>query len=201
MKQTIRRILTFILAFTLLICVLPQPESHAAQTEEYRVTQLVESTYKAALKAVGRQSFRGWCGSAVDWQVQTLGITTKVVGANGNDQYDKYKNSAYSSGGYRIKAYPASSYDLKEALNAISDNGTKNAYNILVGFQKTNTTAGQKYGHVVFIHAILDGIVYFTESFSITIAGKKYAEGKCVAVTIDQFAYHYNRWTILDGGN
>lgn len=113
MTKTIHRIISIVLVLVLLVCVLPQPESHAAQTEEYRITQLVESTYKAALKAVGRYSFQGWCGAAVDWQVQMLGITTEVVGANGNDQYDKYKNQKYSSGGYRIKAYPASSYNLK----------------------------------------------------------------------------------------
>lgn len=199
MTKTIHRIISIVLVMVLLVCVLPQPESHAAQTEEYRITKLVESTYKAALKAVNRYSFQGWCGAAVDWQVQMLGITTEVVGANGNDQYDKYKNQTYSTGGYRVKAYPASSYKLKSALNAISENGTKDAYNILVGFQKTNTTAGQKYGHVVFIYAILDGIVYFTESFSLSIGGKKYAEGACITATIDQFAASYDSWTKLDG--
>ena len=199
MSKKILRILSVALAFVLLLGAFGWSESSAAQTEEYRISQQVESTYKAALKAVGRYSFRGWCGAAVDWQLQMLGITTKVIGANGNDQFDQYKNQEYSSGGYRIRAYSARNYTLKEALNTVSENGTKDVYNILVGFQKTNTTAGQKYGHAVFIHAILDGIVYFTESFSITIAGKTYSEGKCVAVTIDQFANHYSRWTTFDG--
>lgn len=199
MSKKILRILSVALALVLLIGVVGQPETSAAQTEEYRISQQVESTYKAALKAVGRYSFRGWCGAAVDWQLQMLGITTKVIGANGNDQFDQYKNEKYSSGGYRIQAYSSRGYTLKEALNAASENGTKDTYNILVGFQRTNTTAGQKYGHAVFIHAILDGIVYFTESFSITIGGKTYGEGKCVAVTIDQFANHYGRWTTFDG--
>ena len=199
MTKTIRRILSIALMLLLLICVLPQPESYAAQSEEYRVTQLVESTYKAALKASKRTTFRSMCGAAVSRQIQVLGITTQNMGANGNGQYDLYKNLEYTSGGYRVKAYPASTYDLAEALNTITEGGTKDAYNILVGFQKTNTVQGRKYGHAVFVHAILDGIVYFTESFDITIAGKKYPEGKCVAVTIDQFAYHYNRWTTFEG--
>lgn len=199
MMKTIRRIISMVLVLILLVCVLPQPESHAVQTEEYRITQLVEATYAAALKAGGRNSFQGYCGAAVSRQLQAMGINTEYVGINGNGQYDAYKNLSYSSGGYRVRTYPTTSYNLKEALNAISENGTKDAYNILVGFQKTNTTAGQKYGHAVFIYAILDGIVYFAESFSMTIGGKRYAEGECIAATIDQFATYYNRWTTLDG--
>ena len=199
MTKKLLRVFSVMLAVFVLICVLPQSKTSAAQTEEYRVSQLVESTYKAALKSAGRYSFHGWCGAAVDEQIQQLGITTKIVGANGNDQYDKYKNQTYSTGGYRIHAYPAASYSLKQALNAITENGTKNAYNILVGFQKTNTTAGQKYGHAVFIHAIIDGVVYFAESYSGTFGGKYYAEGKCITITIDQFCKAYNAWTTLDG--
>lgn len=199
MKKKILRILSLIMAMLLVICAFPATESNAVQTEEYRITQQVESIYKAALRATGRYSFRGYCGAAVDWQVYKLGIITQVIGANGNGQYDMYKNSTYSTGGYRIRAYSAKAYTLKQALNAVTANGTKNAYNILVGFQKTNTYAGQKYGHAVFIHAIIDGIVYFTESYALTIGGVTYPEGKCVAVSIDQFCKSYNAWTTFDG--
>lgn len=199
MKKKILGILSLTMAILLLISVFPVTRTSAFQTEEYRITKQVEDTYKKALKSVGRYSFRGLCGAAVDWQVYTLGIITKVIGANGNDQYDMYKNSAYSTGGYRIKAYSAKNYTLKEALNAASENGTKNAYNLIVGFQKTNTSAGRKYGHAVFIHAVIDGVVYFTESYSLTVNGTKYPEGKCIAISIDQFCKVYNAWTTFDG--
>lgn len=199
MTKKILRIVSLVLAMLLLVCLFPQAKTAAVQTEAYRITQLAESNYKAALKKVGRSSFHGYCGDAVSWQLQMLGITTKFVGANGNGQYDAYKNDTYSTGGYRIHAYSAASYNLKEALNILSENGTKNAYNILVGFQRTNTTAGRKYGHVVFIYGIIDGMVYFVESFTETFGGKKYPEGKCIALTIDQFAKYYNSWTTLDG--
>lgn len=199
MKKKILRILSLAMALFLLICVFPTTPTTAYQTEEYRISKQVEEIYKAALKATGRYSFRGYCGAAVDWQVYKLGIITKVIGANGNDQYDMYKNSTYSTGGYRIKAYSAKNYTLKEALNAVSENGTKNAYNLLVGFQKTNTSAGSKYGHALFIHAIIDGVVYFTESYALTIGGTTYPEGKCIAVSIDQFCKSYNAWTTFDG--
>lgn len=199
MTKKILRVISVLAAMALLLCVFPQAESSAAQSEEYRITQQVESTYKAALRATGRYSFHGYCGAAVDWQVYMLGIITKVIGANGNNQYDMYKGSTYSTGGYRIRAYSARNYSLKETLHLLTEDGTKNAYNILVGFQKTNTTAGQKYGHAVFIHAIIDGVVYFTESFSLTVGGKSYPEGKCIAVSIEQFCKSYNAWTTLDG--
>lgn len=199
MKKTILRILSLTMAFLLLVCVFPTVQTSAYQTEEYRISKQVEDIYKAALKATNRYSFHGYCGAAVDWQVYKLGIISKVVGANGNDQFDMYRYDSYSTGGYRIKAYPAKNYTLKEALNAVSENGTKNAYNLIVGFQKTNTSAGRKYGHAVFIHAILDGVVYFTESYALTIGGKTYPEGKCIAVSIDQFCKSYNAWTTFDG--
>jgi len=199
MKKQILRIISLAMAFFLLICVLPQPETSAAQSEEYRITQQVESTYKAALKYSGRSSFRGYCGASLNCILYKLGIITKIVGANGNEQYDLYKNEAYSSGGYRIRAYSAYSYTLKEALNAITDGGTKNAYNILVGFQRSNTYAGQRYGHCVFIHAVINGVVYFAESFPCTIGGVDYDEGECISVGIEQFCKYYNNWTTLDG--
>ena len=121
MTKKILRVVTLLVAITLLICVFPQAESSAAQSEEYRITQQVEDTYKAALKATGRYSFHGYCGAAVDWQVYTLGIINKVIGVNGNNQYDMYKGSTYSTGGYRIRAYSASAYTLKESLNLLTN--------------------------------------------------------------------------------
>lgn len=199
MLKKVLGILSLVLAMVLLLGVFPATETAAVQSEEYRLTQQVEEIYKQALKATKRYSFRGYCGAAVDWQVYQLGIISKVIGANGNDQFDMYRYSNYSTGGYRINAYSSRNYTLKSALNAITENGTKDAYNLIVGFQKTNTSAGQKYGHALFIHGIIDGIVYFTESYNLTINGKTYPEGKCVAVTIDQFCKSYNSWTTFDG--
>ena len=185
-----------LLVFTSL---LPETASSVATTEAERISALVTSTYKQALKMTNKSSFHGWCGAAVDWQMRALGIVTKVVGHDGNDQYDYFKKMDYTSGDYKVRTYPASKYKLEAALNKLTNNGTEDVYNILVGFQKTNTSAGRKYGHAVFIYAIVDGIVYFAESFTMKIGGKTYAEGQCVTATIEQFAKSYNSWCTYEG--
>lgn len=201
-KKTLR-ILALVLALTLIAGIFPAmpaaADSADAETEAERVTALIHNTYRSALARTGRRSFHGWCGAAVDWQMYVLGITNKVIGSNGNAKFDYYRYKDYTTGGYAINAYPASRYNLLGALNAITENGTKDAYNILVGFQSTDTAAGRYYGHAVFVYAILDGIVYFTESFGLTIGGRYHNEGACVAVTMDEFANYFNRWCSLDG--
>ncbi len=203
MLKKILRIASVLLVLVLFVSLLPATSSvtvsAVADTEAERITALANATYRKALKRVGRSSFHGWCGASVDYQMYLLGITSKVVGSNGNAKFDQYRYQDYSSGGYTIDAYPASKYDLKEALNAITHNGTKDAYNIMVGFQRSNTSAGRRYGHAIFVYAILDGIVYFNESFGFTFNGKYYAEGKCITGTIDEFVKYYNSWCTFDG--
>lgn len=203
MLKKILRVASLVLVLTLVGSLFPATSTVAASTaaeeEAERITALVNATYKKALKQAGRRSFHGWCGAAVDWQMQLLGITAKIVGSNGNDKFDQYRYQEMSSGGYAIEAYPASRYSLLRALNAITENGTKDAYNIMVGFQRSNTSAGVLYGHAVFVYAILDGVVYFNESFGATVNGQYYPEGKCITATIDEFAKYYNKWCTFDG--
>ena len=203
MHKKILRIASLLLALILIGSLLPATSTVAASTpaeeEAERITALANATYKKALKRTGRSSFHGWCGAAVDWQMQVLGITSKVVGSNGNDKFDQYRYQEYTSGGYTIDAYPSSKYNLQSALNAITANGTKDAYNIMVGFQRTNTAAGARYGHAVYVYAILNGVVYFSESFGVTINGQYYSEGKCIAVSIADFCKYYNKWCTFDG--
>ena len=199
MHKKILRILSLVLALMIFASLLPATETSAASSEAERISKLVTSTYRQALKKTGRSSFHGWCAASVAWQMRLLGITTNTVGADGKDMYDQFKNKDYTNGGYKIHTYPRSKYSLEKALNAITENGTKDAYNIMVGFQYTNTAAGRKYGHAVFIYAIVDGIVYFTESYGMRFNGKYYAEGKCITGTIAQFAKSYNSWCKLDG--
>lgn len=199
MHKKILRIASVLLILLSIISMLPTTASSMATTEAERISALVTSTYKKALKRTGRSSFHGWCGAAVDQQMYVLGITNKVVGSDGKDKFDQYKKQEFTSGGYKVRAYSGKKYNLAGALNAITNNGTQNAYNIMVGFQRTNTSSGWKYGHAVFIYAIIDGIVYFTESFNMRFEGKNYAEGQCITGTIEQFAKSFNSWCKFDG--
>jgi hypothetical protein len=165
------------------------------------ITAQITNTYNEAKNRSGLSGFNGWCATYVNWQLVILGINSSYVAADGKDEYDNYKNLSKTSGGYPVTAYPASSYTLSSALNAITSNGKYDAYNILVGFEiGSDNAAGRASGHTVFIHAILNGIVYFSDSFGATIDGKYYTEGSPIACSISTFCSFYNSITVqLDG--
>ncbi len=199
MYKKIRRILSLLLALLLFFSVLPAQETSATRSQEDRILQQISDVYATALKQSNRYSFHGACGAFVNWFTYLLGINTGFYSANGNQQYDLYKNMEQTTGGHTVEALPAHRYTMKQALNKLSENGTKDVFNILLGFQYTTATDGWRYGHVMFVHAILDGKVYFSESYSEMFNGKYYAEGTPVVLTIDQFCQYYSTWTTYEG--
>jgi len=191
-------VISLLLAIVLAILLIPTPAS-AVTTEAAELEEIIKNTYRTALRYSGKWSFNGYCGSLVNWQTYLLGIDTSKYGCDGKNEYDLYSNQGTTTGGYRVKCYPASQYNLRTALDAITRNGTVDAYNILVGFQKTNTNLGSIYGHAVFVHGIVDGVVYFVECFSTSLGGQYYAEGQPISCSIEAFCNYYNRWTVFDG--
>lgn len=195
MCKKILRFLSLALAIILAVSVtLPAPATAAAITPD-EIKQQIRSTYRKARAHYGFSSFDGYCGSLVNAQLYIMGITTSVSSADGNDEYDRFANLSVTSGGYSVKAYPAKTYTLRSALNDITNNGTRDAYNILVGFQKTRSAAGQIYGHACVIHAIIDGTVYFMESYNTSLDGKYYPEGTPMTCSIDTFCKYYATFT------
>ena len=158
-----KRVLSLVLVILMMVTLVPV--SGLADKSGSEIKQQIKDIYAAAYNQRGG-SFDGWCGAYVEYQLKLLGINTGFEGGNGNNQFDYYKNKSTTSGGYSVTAYPASSYSLRAALNSISQNGSKNAYNILCGFEVGSGSAGAAYGHVMFIHAIIGGQVYFSESNS-----------------------------------
>lgn len=195
-----RKILSLLLVLVLVATMIPMPATASSTNPEAaRLESQIKSVYKASLRGSGRKSFNGYCAAMVNWMTYLLGIDTQRHGVDGKDEYDLYKSLGTTTGGYRVRCYSASRYSLKSALNAITKNGTVDAYNILVGFQKTNTTLGKKYGHAMLIHGIVDGQVYFTESYNSYIDGKHWKEGVPISCSIDAFCEYYNRWTTFEG--
>ena len=193
--------LLLLLVLTLLL-VMPMTTVDAADEANPAVAQLqqqIRNTYAEARRRSGFYSFNGWCGSLVNWQTYLLGIDSAVHGCDGKNEYDMYARLDTTCGGYKVKSYPVSQYTMKEALNAITRNGTVDAYNILVGFQKTNTKLGSIYGHALMIHGIIDGTIYFMECFTMGLDGKVWAEGAPVSCSIDTFCDYYARWTVYEG--
>lgn len=191
-----RRICTYFLALVMALSLFPVTAKAKAEDAETQLYNKTRRSYTASLASYGKSSFHGYCATLVAYQLRYNGITKKAELCNGNEMYDRYKNKVSSSGGYYIHPYSAKDYDLEQTLNVISQNGTKNVYNILVGFQWTNTAAGRRYGHTVFINGIIDGIVYFTESFDSQTIGE---EGTVGRLTIAKFAKMYNSWTRYEG--
>ncbi len=156
----------------------------------------ISSVYSSARNYRGK-SFQGYCGAYVNHMLYWNGITKSLgeTAGNGCDQYEYYANKSTTSGGYTITAYPWERYSMKNFLNAISSQGTKNVYNILLGWDYGNNK--NKFGHVVFIYGIVDGYVYWSESFpggSVASNGFSFSEGQPIVATINQFANYYNAW-------
>lgn len=199
MHKRILRIFSLALAIMLLFSVLPTSVSAADSSEVERIKTQINTLYRQTLRGSGKSSLHGYCGTMVNWHLYLLGITTTVIGNDGNTEYDCYSVQEYTSGGYRVRPYSASDYNLEEALNAITYNGTRDAYNLVICFQRTNTAAGRIYGHTLMIHAIIDGTVYYSESYATSLDGKFYAEGSPITCSISDFARYYNSWTEFEG--
>ena len=191
-----KKLVALMLCVLLLMALLPMPASAASVEEETQIQRKISWDYRRALAATGKASLGGFCGLMTSWQLHLMGINRYFVAQDGNNQYDYYRDLKMTTGGYPVRAYSADMYSLEESLNMITNNGTRNAYNILVGFQWTNTEAGATYGHAVVLYAIIDGIVYFTEGFPTSMGTK---EGEVIAVSIRDFAEYYNDWTLFEG--
>lgn len=190
---------TWLVAFCavmLLMLALPAKASAVTPEEDAYYRNQVKSIYRRVRYNTGGGSLQGYCGTMSGWQLYLLGIDRYPNIHNGNGEYDAYENKKVTTGGYAVKAYSAENYTLEEALNTITQGGTRDVYNVLVGFQRTNTAAGYYYGHACVIHAIIDGQVYFVEGFHTSLAG---AEGNPIVCSIAKFAKYYDEWCTFEG--
>lgn len=195
------RLISLLLTIAMLVLMLPVSVSAEKTTQDRgaEIKKQIRTSYTKCVKASGRSSFDGYCGSYVTWHLYVLGVDRSRHGANGNDVYDQYEDIKLTCGGHVAQAYSGKNYDIESGLNKITANGTMDAYNIVVGFHKTKSAAGQKYGHAVFIHAILDGMVYFSESYDCLAAGYRVPEGQPMVISISRFAQYYNSFAEFEG--
>ncbi len=157
----------------------------------------IETIYRAAKKRAHRSSFRGYCGAYVANQLVLLGINETYVRANGKNAYDAYCKLEYTTGGYRVRAYGGKQYSLREALSAIQREDPA-PRNILVGFQRGISKSGRKYGHVLFIHGIQGGLVYYSDSSARIVNDVEYKEGEPIVCSLSAFTDLYAEYK-LDG--
>lgn len=200
MSGKIRRIVSFVMAVLLAAVLVVPRQADAAVISASSIERQIIRTYKQARSLTGRYSFDGYCGTLVNAQLHLLGITTKVVGNNGNQEYDCYSAQRVTSGGFRTRSFPARSYTLLEALNELTEDGTLDVTNVLVGFQETKSSLGKRYGHALMVHAILGGTVYFVESYGVNLNGRYYPEGSPISCSIQEFARYYTATTVSFDG-
>jgi len=188
--------LAAILCAGLLLCALPQFAYAATEEEEEELLESTSQSYHKSLGSTGKESLQGFCGMMTSHQLYHMGINKYLLTYDGNQQYDAYKDLFKTTGGYYIRAYDAKDYTLEQALNEISRFGTRDVYNIVVGFQWTNTEAGGTFGHSCVINGILNGKVYFMEGFYMPFGGP---EGNVSVCTIAEFAEYFGDWTVFEG--
>lgn len=204
----LKRFVSVIISAATLATALAMPAAAAGSelAEPYSLTgqeliQRIEETYDDALRLAGRWSFHGKCSTMVNRSVQVLGIVNERprLDGHGRDSYNMYSAMGRTTGGYDTVCYPRGEYDLESALNAVCENGTRDVYNLIVGFQGGRTGSSGSYGHTLFVHGILNGMVYFSESYGLYLAGRYYREGDPIVCTVAEFANYYNKWAYFEG--
>lgn len=191
-----KRILAFALCIMLLLSVLPTAAIAVSNEEDAALRQQISRIFWRSLNASGKDSLSGYCGAMTAWQLYFLGIDKYLNMYNGKDEYDAYRGLQVTTGGYAVQIFDAQYYTMEQALHTITQGGTRNAYNIMMGFERTTTTNGSIYGHALVIHAIVDNMVYFVEGFYTEIGG---SAGTPIVCTIDEFVGVYDYWTEFEG--
>ena len=156
--------------------------------------QRIKDNYKRCIKLLkendGRDSFSGWCGQYVRYQLQVNDIwyKTNPDNFNGNQVYYSMVADAETQTGYIQKKYEGKNclYDIIQERGNIVEN-------IVVSWYKESkgTPENPGVGHTNFIYGIIDGIVYFSESY--TFDGWNVEEGEPLKLSIDDFMNRYNQ--------
>ena len=159
----------------------------SASTTNKTVSQIksqITSTYKKAKSIAGRSNFAHQCSLYVYSQLRALKIyQVPDTYWNGSRWYYNLKSNAKTSTGYVQKKYSGKSC-LTKIVNA---NNGKNVYNIVVSFPKSYRSSSSV-GHVLFIHAIIDGKVYYSDNYR--YQGKP--EGSVIVKSVSEFTNYFS---------
>lgn len=149
----------------------------------------IQNTYSTAKKLAGKSSFNGWCGLYVKTELQALGIIgsgskDSDCNGNGNQWYSNVKSGKTSTGYTKTKVSGGSNC----LANLVKQYGNT-MKNIVISYphQYGYTDKNPGAGHVVFIHAIINGTVYYSESY----ATSGIAEGGVLTKSVSAFDSAY----------
>ena len=132
----------------------------------------------------GRTNFSQQCSLYVYSQLRALNIyQTPDTYWNGSQWYSKLTNNGKTRTGYTQKKYAG----VNCLTNLVNANGGKDVYNVVVTFPRSYRSTSTV-GHVLFIHAIKDGKVYYSDNYA--YAGQP--EGSAIVKSISEFTNYFS---------
>lgn len=160
------------------------------KTNKDELAMQIEADYRSALSLADRESFHGYCNLATAYQLIKKGVYSDSpdYAGNGNAWFSHYetlvKNTSdyTTSGGYHVYIYEGA--DCLQKL--IKERGNK-LYNIVYSLG-TGGSSGSN--HVMLISALIDGEVFFADSFGYTY-DDYYPEGSALRMPLDDFIDAY----------
>lgn len=195
-----RRVFCWLFVLLLFVCSFSAYGFEEAEEtrEANAAVERIREMYQAALDRSGRESFRGYCGAYINQLMMVYGINSEYVKGNGNQIFDNYMDLETTTGGYTVTAYSCKEYTLEEALEEISY-VDEIAHNIVIGFTYSpNSEAGKKYGHCIYIDTLMNGMVYYSESYRIHNGEEYIQSGEPIVRTLEEFVTFYQHYK-LDG--
>ena len=174
-------------AFLIMVIMLLSVCSINAFAYDKELLNSITANYDSALSIAGRRSFYGNCNLATAYQLRAMGIYKNGLdySGSGNLWYNHFKNVSKTSGGYNVVTISGANclYDL------VSQYGNE-IYNVAYCLG-TGGTSGSV--HVLYIRAIIDGYVYFADSFGITYGRTYYPEGTGTVLSLAEFMSSYKK--------
>ncbi len=158
-----------------------------ASAYDENLADSVTENYQQAKSLAGRRSFYGNCNLATAYQLQAMGIYDGGLdfSGSGKEWYYHFKDETKTSGGYNVVTISGKNclYDLVEKYgNEIYD---------IVYSLGTGGTSGSV--HSLYIRAIINGEVYFADSFGCPYNGVYYSEGTGTVLPLEKFVAAYKR--------
>ncbi len=178
MKQ---RITAFLLSLVMLFSVCAMNVSASGSD----IRDDTAADYKTALSLAKASSFYGHCNLATAYQLLAIGVYKGGLDFSGagNQWYSHFSSVSKTSGGYSVITIGG-----KNCLYDLTKQYGNELYNIVYCLG-TGGSSGSK--HCLLIRAIINGQVYFADSFGCTYGGTYYPEGACTVLSLDRFVSSY----------
>ncbi len=172
-------------AFILTILILFSAFSLTSSAYDRNTVSETSSIYSKALSLAGRRSFHGNCNLATAYQLMARGIYSGGLDYSGSGDlwYNHFSGVSKTSGGYNVVTVKG-----RNCLYNLIEKYGSPIYDIVYSLG-TGGTSGSK--HVLYIRAIIDGYVYFADSFDCSYGGYYYPEGACTVLSVDKFVSSY----------